>query len=198
MLIAELTDEAEEQVTFLRLTLAEWTAFPFQGWLSRTTVYNQHGGSAPAPQLVKQKTMLKGASTGCDKTTPISSWFAVSLDWLCAGGHARPWSLSQIHPKYTTCEINNTSKAAPVKPILRLKNGWFHDQCVMLQTVYSWKNTGRLQSLCLPKEFYLILSKRPGLIVRQHAEVSSLHVNIHGLKERNIKARTGHFISKEI
>lgn len=46
-----------------------------------------------------------------------------------------------------------------------------------------------MEQLCvrLPKELYLILPKRPGLVFRQHAEVSSFHVNIHGLTERNRK-----------
>lgn len=41
--------------------------------------------------------------------------------------------------------------------------------------------------MCLPKELYLVLPKRPGLIFRQHAEVSSFHVHIHRLTERNRK-----------
>lgn len=45
----------------------------------------------------------------------------------------------------------------------------------------------QLECVCLPKELYLVLPKRPGLIFRQHAEVSSFHVNIHGLTERNRK-----------
>lgn len=40
---------------------------------------------------------------------------------------------------------------------------------------------------CLPKQLYLILPKRPGLVLRQHAEVSSFHVHIHGLTGRTIK-----------
>ena len=39
-------------------------------------------------------------------------------------------------------------------------------------------------SVCLPEELHLVLPKGPGLIFRQHAEVSSFHVNIHGLTER--------------
>lgn len=45
----------------------------------------------------------------------------------------------------------------------------------------------------LPKELYLILPKGPGLILRQHAEVSSFHIYIHGLREINVKAGITHF-----
>ncbi len=77
----------------------------------------------------------------------------------------QPWS-TLVHTLFNSPGSYKVQTSMWSMPAVLLRKNMIYSLCV-----------------CLPKELDLVLPKRPGLVFRQHAEVSSFHIDIHGLTE---------------